>query len=263
MNTDLINLIKKFDLTTYEAKVYISLNSLIRATAEEIASEANIPKSKTYDVLKNLNKKNFIEIKGGKPIIYEVIPPQTSFKNHRQKLIKELREAEKTMIEIYENNVSQIQAPIWLIPKEENILKKESELIKTAENSIAMRIGFLNEKELEKIIKKLKKTSSKVQIKILAKEKIFINNKEISIIERFEKEKIENLQIEKSDIPFVRLIIKDKKEMFHIYAKKDKKTKEPIPSTYRGVWNRYDEISKNYYERFEKQFNEIQKNKKS
>lgn len=61
MDIDLVDIIKKFDLSTYESKVYITLNSLISGTAEEIAREANIPKSKSYEVLKNLSKKNLLK----------------------------------------------------------------------------------------------------------------------------------------------------------------------------------------------------------
>lgn len=259
MDIDLVDIIKKFDLSTYESKVYITLNSLISGTAEEIAREANIPKSKSYEVLKNLSRKKFIEIKGGKPIIYEVIPPKKAFGDHRKELIKKLFEAENKMIDIYENNVSQVQAPIWLIPTEEKIIEKEIDLIKRANSSINMRIGFLTEKELKLLIKTFKNIKPSIEIKILTTEECVINNKKVNIVELFERERIDNLKIEIADIPFVKLIIKDKDEMFHIYAQQNEKTKESNLDTFKGVWNRYKDVSKNYYERYEKQFKRIEK----
>lgn len=166
------------------------------------------------------------------------------------------------MIDIYENNVSQVQAPIWLIPTEEKIIEKEIDLIKRANSSINMRIGFLTEKELKLLIKTFKNIKPSIEIKILTTEECVINNKKVNIVELFERERIDNLKIEIADIPFVKLIIKDKDEMFHIYAQQNEKTKESNLDTFKGVWNRYKDVSKNYYERYEKQFKRIEKNVK-
>lgn len=257
MNTKLINTIKKLDLSTYEAKVYITLNSLIKGTAEEISREAGIPKSKSYDVLKNLSKKNLIKINCGKPIIYEIIPPKEGFRNRRVELIKDLYQCEEKLNEIYEQKVSQVQAPIWLVSNEEKILDKEIELIKSAKRSVNIRIGYISEKELDKLIKTFKNLKHSINIKILTQEECVINNEIVNVIEVFKRAKIKNLNIEKAEIPFVKMIIKDQKEMFHIYAKQDEETKEAISNTLMGIWNRYEDVSKNYHDRFEKQFKQI------
>lgn len=257
MDKDLIKSVKKLGLSTYESKVYLALNKLILGTAEEISKEADIPKSKSYDVLKSLNRKDLIKINGGKPIIYEIIPPKEGFKNHRIALIEELYQCEEKLNAIYEKKVSEVQAPVWLISKEEKIIEKEMDLIKNAKDSIYMRVGFLTKGELNQLIKSFRKTKSHIKIKILTTDECIVNGEKINIIEEFKRARIKNLKIKKIDIPFVKLIIKDSKEMFHIYAKQDENTKEAIPGTLMGILNRYEEASKNYYDRFEKQFNKM------
>ncbi len=254
MNQELINTLKKLDLTTYEAKAYLTLNSIITGTAIEISKKSQIPRAKIYDTLKTLNKKNFIEIKQEKPLKYTVIPPKIAFTQHKQELIKTLSKTEEKLIEIHEKKISQIQAPVWLIPTEEKITNKEIELIKSAKTKINMRIGFLTENELELLIKTFKKTKQHVKIKILANKEIYTNKEKINIIQELQSAKIKNLKIQETNLPFVKLIIKDKKEMFHIYAKQDFELKTPIIDSLMGVWNLYEEVTENYDERFEKQF---------
>lgn len=167
MNEDLIKTLKKFELSKYESKVYIALTSIIRGTAAEISKEANIPRPKSYEVLKNLERKNFIEIKDNKPIIYKVIPPKKVFKEHKKTINEGTRSNRKKLEEIYEDKVSQVQAPIWLIPTEDKIIEKEIELIKSDKKTINMRIGFITSNELENLIKVLKSKRKSVKIKIL------------------------------------------------------------------------------------------------
>ena len=70
-----VTVLKGIGLTLYESKSYVTLTSLISATATEIAEKSDIPRSKIYDVLNGLSEKNFIEVEDGRPQIYRVKSP--------------------------------------------------------------------------------------------------------------------------------------------------------------------------------------------
>lgn len=90
MKQEDINLLKQLGLTTYEAKAYITLSSLIQATADEISDKSDIPRSKIYDVLKRLNSKDYIKIESGRPLTYHVNPPINVLKREKKNLSEEL-----------------------------------------------------------------------------------------------------------------------------------------------------------------------------
>ena len=61
----------------------------------------------------------------------------------KDELIKELESSQEKLDEIYNDQISEIQAPVWLIKTSENIINKEIEIVKRARKSINMRIGYL------------------------------------------------------------------------------------------------------------------------
>ena len=250
-----IKMLKGLGLTMYEAQAYVTLTSLISATATEISEKAEIPRSKIYDVLKKLYKKEYIEIEDGRPLTYNVKSPVEVLSKEKEKLNSRIDDTITTLTNVYENGMNQVQAPIWRIYGIEKIINQEVEIIKRAKTSVNMRIGFLFENEAESLIKSFK-TNKKLKVNILASPTCYVNNEEIDIIKLF---KNEGINIQKADIPFVKVLISDSKEMMHTYTKFSEDKREVIPETAIGIWNKYEDVARNYDERFLNQLEKIKK----
>ena len=72
---ELLNKLKDFGLNTYESKLWTALLSRGVSTAGELSDIANVPRSRSYDVLESLERKGFIITKLGKPIKYIAVSP--------------------------------------------------------------------------------------------------------------------------------------------------------------------------------------------
>ena len=254
-----IEVLKGIGLTLYEAQAYVTLTSLIQSTAFEIAEKSNIPRSKIYDVLKKLNEKQFIEIEDGRPLTYIVKSPVEVLGRKKELIDGQIDDAISRLTNVYENGMSQVQAPIWRIYGVDKIINQEMEIIKRSKKSINMRIGFLFEGEGEALVNVLRYRKD-LEVNILASPVCYINNEEINILKLFEDH---NINIQKADIPFVKMLISDSKEMLHTYTKFTEDKRNVIPETAIGIWNKYEEIAKNYDDRFMNQFRKIKKNKKN
>jgi sugar-specific transcriptional regulator TrmB len=100
-----------FSLNLYEAKVWTALLSRGVSTAGELSDIANVPRSRSYDVLESLEKKGFVVMKIGKPIKYIAVPPKEVLERVKKNLmtstedhIKKLDELKQTdMIEELNN----------------------------------------------------------------------------------------------------------------------------------------------------------------
>jgi len=64
-----------FSLNLYEVKIWTALLSRGVSTAGELSDIADVPRSRSYDVLESLEKKGFVVMKLGKPIKYLAVAP--------------------------------------------------------------------------------------------------------------------------------------------------------------------------------------------
>ncbi|MEM3373759.1 MAG: helix-turn-helix domain-containing protein [Candidatus Woesearchaeota archaeon] len=86
-----------FNLNLYEVKIWTALLSRGVSTAGELSDIANVPRSRSYDVLESLEKKGFITQKVGKPIKYIALPPQEVVERVKKNVRKEAEESVKRL----------------------------------------------------------------------------------------------------------------------------------------------------------------------
>ena len=121
-----------------------------------------------------------------------------------------------------------------------------------------MRIGFLFEGEGEALVKAFKRRRN-LEVNILASPICYINDEKFEIVEFFKEN---NINVQKADIPFVKVMISDSKEMLHTYTKFSEDKRNVIPETAIGIWNKYEEIAKNYDDRFMNQLKKVKEKRK-
>jgi sugar-specific transcriptional regulator TrmB len=90
---ELISKVKDlFGLNIYETKVWLALLRKGIASAGEVASISGVPRSRTYDVLENLEKKGFAIIKLEKPVKYIGVKPQIILEKIKNNVRKDAEE---------------------------------------------------------------------------------------------------------------------------------------------------------------------------
>lgn len=99
----LTKLRRYFALNLYEVKIWTALLSRGVSTAGELSDIANVPRSRSYDILESLEKKGFVIMKLGKPIKYIAVQPsevvervKKNMKTEADERVKRLEELKKT-----------------------------------------------------------------------------------------------------------------------------------------------------------------------
>jgi HTH-type transcriptional regulator, sugar sensing transcriptional regulator len=238
LSRETLEALRLMGLTDYETKAYVALTSLISANATEISVTANIPRSKVYPVLKNLVEKGFIEMSRGKPLKFTVIPPHEVFQKSRHHVKDIMDLAESELNHVYESQIPQVPAPIWLIHGQEKIINKEMEIISRAKESLFIMGGLMFPEELPRLKDNIEKSIEKgVNIRMLTAPTCRVDQVEVPT-----QEIMENLPLEVKffPVPFIKLVVRDKKEMLIAFCKLSGNT--ALSETAIAIWNQYQEF---------------------
>ncbi len=86
-----------FKLNLYEVKIWAALLSRGVSTAGELSDIANVPRSRSYDVLESLEKKGFVVMKLGKPIKYLAVAPTEVVERVKKNMKQEVEDRLKKL----------------------------------------------------------------------------------------------------------------------------------------------------------------------
>ncbi|PIN73014.1 hypothetical protein COT48_01150 [Candidatus Woesearchaeota archaeon CG08_land_8_20_14_0_20_47_9] len=171
-----------FSLNLYEVKIWTALLSRGVSTAGELSDIANVPRSRSYDVLESLEKKGFVIMKFDKPIKYLAVPPaevigrvKKAMHADAERKIKRLEELKGTEVlgelkSLYSQGIELVE-PSELsgsLRGRHNLYNHMDMLMKNAEKSITMLTttqGLLRKIEgLKPTLERIKKKGVNIRI---------------------------------------------------------------------------------------------------
>lgn len=183
MNATLIERVKRIGLTEYEARAYLVLLNLGRCTAREIGENAEIPKSRVYSVLKDLQEKKFLTTLEGMPTYYQSQDPDQVLTRIRDKKCEEINDLKKVLKNCYyEINSS---SPFWPIYTEQGIETMVRTLIISSQKEILVMLS--KPQHLRPYIPFLKKSSRRIDLHILVPDKRLFSGSGLKITEMGEE----------------------------------------------------------------------------
>ena len=159
---------KQLSLSPYESQAYISLIIYGPMSPSEIARKSDIPRPRTYDVLKSLMEKGLAIEQSGKPSIYAPVEPSQGLKNFlksiEQEMLRELEEKRKA-VETLTRSLSQIyektkklkleKSKVWFTNRDSAFISIYVEAIKNCEKEVIVASNSLRPPE-DEILKAVK-----------------------------------------------------------------------------------------------------------
>lgn len=132
--------LRDLGLTTYESAVYLSLVERGVMTASEVSESANVPFSKVYEVLNNLERKGWVDIERGRPSRYFAKSPLEAFEAAKHKLEGKMQAWERAVVgelqPLYEKRELREKPDIWILRGETSVLAKLREMLGKARSQV-------------------------------------------------------------------------------------------------------------------------------
>ena len=85
---EILDTLKSIGLNLYERKIFVSILAKGIATAAEVSEMANVPRSRSYDVLESLAEKGFVMVQPSKPIKYVALRPSEAIERVKETLAR-------------------------------------------------------------------------------------------------------------------------------------------------------------------------------
>jgi len=132
--SDVVEQLKDFGLTSYEAKAYVALAGLGPSEPKRIAEDARIPYPSAYTALKTLRSKGWVELVVKKPVTYRAKKPATVKAMVSSKIEGTFKELQR----IYRTEPTEEAELVYTLRGSEMVLAKIYEMLRGAKESLVL-----------------------------------------------------------------------------------------------------------------------------
>ena len=137
-----------FGLSSYEAKVYVTMLPLGQTTAKDISNKSNIPFGRIYDVMSSLEIKGLIEKQDSRPKRYIAKAPKTAmgnllnYKDQELLIIKESAPiVQEKLAKLYS---PKDESPFWSVALEEETIERHNNKILETQEELLIYLNPIN-----------------------------------------------------------------------------------------------------------------------
>ena len=166
---------REFGLSENEIRSYLSLLKFGHMNATEISKQSNVPYSKVYEILLNLEQKGWIESDDSRPKNFKAKPPSLAIEDTKIRLESIHKKNENQILSelqpLYESKESLEKPEIWILRGESNITDRIGDTISKSKKEILIALPLISRSIAQRISPVLMYLESKgIKITILATE---------------------------------------------------------------------------------------------
>jgi len=136
-------LLQQLGLKEYEAKCFVALTRMERATAKEISDITDVPRTRVYDAIRVLEAQGLVEIQHTNPRQYRAVSLEEAAQTLRRQYesrVDELQEALET-IEPAEASDDPVTHEVWSLTGTSGITSRTLQLLDDADEEVVFLIS--------------------------------------------------------------------------------------------------------------------------
>jgi HTH-type transcriptional regulator, sugar sensing transcriptional regulator len=239
LDEKVIDALQKIGLTYYGAKTYAALVNMGPSTAEKIAKEADVPRSKIYQVLKRLDGEGWVKTERGRPLMYRPRYPKEAIEERKLLLYADAEYASAELSSVYDRHVDKDAPKVWVLRGMDNIVPKIQDMMVRAKSDIAMLGALYSEEEIERVRKYIVSARKRgISVRIITRPKVVLRQGHIDLVEELSPV-VPDMKL--LPTPFIKFVVVDGQEILIVFSKVVDDV--PDPDNIVAIWTPNHEIS--------------------
>jgi len=134
MQEGIVEGLRKLGLTEYEAKAYATLVGMGEATAREVHELSGVPRTRIYDILRDLGGKGFVEFVQGSPTYYRAVEPDRVMERLRDEMVACIDRSTSELLSL--NLKAHGSSPVWCVRSEWGINNRIRDFLSKVEREL-------------------------------------------------------------------------------------------------------------------------------
>lgn len=168
MKEEIIENLKDLGMKEYEAKVYVTLIQKGPSTAQQLSKASGVPYSRIYDVLRELETRDWILRTEEKPVVFKARHEEHAIGSLKDNLVQKSQKVMKDIKTIKTSQVETQKVEVLVLRDWRSILSAMRDNLYDVEWSIASMIGFEHPEYTNDFLLRARKTD--VDVKILMRD---------------------------------------------------------------------------------------------
>ncbi len=141
--TRAVELLQQLGLNEYEAKCFVALTPVRKATAREISSQSDVPRTRVYDATRVLENRGLVEVQHSSPQQFRAVPTTEAIGTLEQTYnsrVDELQQQLESVAEQAEYHTEPVNE-VWALSGQQAITSRSRRLIQEAANELIFVVG--------------------------------------------------------------------------------------------------------------------------
>ncbi len=217
LDEKVLTTLQRMGLTFYGSKAYAALVAMGPSSPGDIAKEADIPRSKIYEVLKRLEEEGWARVERGRPLKYKPRRPQEAIEERKAVLFSDVEYATAELSSIYERHIDKESPKVWLIRGMDNISERISDMMARAKHDIVLLGALYSAGEIDRIKKQMERARKKgVNVRIITRHSIELKDRDIDLVQALSGV-VPDIRLYKT--PFIKFVVIDGREILIMFSK--------------------------------------------
>lgn len=131
-----IQQLKTLGLSTYAARTFVGLVSLDSGTAQEVSDVVDVPRTRVYDAVEELQDRGLVDIQQSNPKRFRVSSVETASRHFEQRYRQRVNVLKEVLNALETRTHTAEQRGVWTVTGRDTVTERATEFIRTADEEV-------------------------------------------------------------------------------------------------------------------------------